>query len=158
MWKAGASEFSQLQEFCTSQKQEVEADVVSIRYACFLRSLSGYYSKLVAHASYRLLAHAGFDPREAVRFWESRSRCAQTAECSPARAEAAAAYEASTAAMVARKIMGETHPVHELRIEKLKSELERWEQMRRAARETRDRERDKQQRRAQAEAAKQQRP
>lgn len=32
MWKAGAGEFSQLQEFCTSQKQEVEADVVSIRY------------------------------------------------------------------------------------------------------------------------------
>ena len=32
MWKAGAGEFSQLQEYCTSQKQEVEADVVSIRY------------------------------------------------------------------------------------------------------------------------------
>ena len=32
MWKASAGEFSQLQEYCTSQKQEVEADVVSIRY------------------------------------------------------------------------------------------------------------------------------
>ena len=31
MWKVGAGEFSQLQEFCTSQKQEIEADVVSIR-------------------------------------------------------------------------------------------------------------------------------
>ena len=31
MWKAGAGEFSQLQEYCTSQKQEVEADVVSAR-------------------------------------------------------------------------------------------------------------------------------
>ena len=31
MWKAGAGEFSQLQEFCTSQKQEIEADVVSVR-------------------------------------------------------------------------------------------------------------------------------
>ncbi|PIL35685.1 hypothetical protein GSI_02415 [Ganoderma sinense ZZ0214-1] len=136
MWKAGAGEISQLQEFCTSQKQEVEADIVSIR----------------------LLAHAGFDPREAVRFWESRSHGAQIAECSPAHAEAAAVYEASTAAAVARRIMGETHPVHELRIEKLKSELERWEKMRRAARETRDREREKQQKRVHAEAAKQQRP
>ena len=54
--------------------------------------------------------------------------------------------------------MGETHPVHELRIEKLKSELERWEKMRRAARETRDLEREKEQKRAQAEAAKQRRP
>ena len=107
---------------------------------------------------YRLLAHAGFDPREAVRFWEDRSHNAQTAECSPQRAEAFVAQEASSATTIARRIMGETHPVHELRVEKLKSELERWEQMRRAARETRDRERDKQQQRAQAEAAKQQRP
>ena len=30
--------------------------------------------------------------------------------------------------------MGETHPVHELRVEKLKSELERWEQKRQEAR------------------------
>ncbi|KAI1797232.1 peptidase family M48-domain-containing protein [Ganoderma leucocontextum] len=132
MWKAGAGEFSQLQEFCTSQKQEVEADVVSIR----------------------LLAHAGFDPREAVRFWESRSHNAQTAECSPTRAEAAVVEEPSTAARMARRIMGETHPVHELRVDKLKSELERWEQMRRAAREARDREREQQ--RVQAE--KRQRP
>ena len=100
MWKAGASEFSQLQEFCTSQKQEVEADVVSIRYACFLRSLSGYYSKLVAHASYRLLAHAGFDPRQAVRFWEGRRETPQTAECSPARAELQAAHDASSTARI----------------------------------------------------------
>ncbi len=99
---------------------------------------------------HRLLAHAGFDPREAVRFWESRSHGAQTAECSPARAEAAAAHEPGTAAKMARKIMGETHPVHELRIEKLRSELERWERMGRTAREVRDRE----QQRAQAGAKK----
>ena len=102
MWKAGPSEFSQLQQFCTSQKQEVEADIVAMRYVSFLRSLSGYYRKLVAHASYRLLAYVGFDPREAVRFWESRSRGVQTAERSPARAEAVAVYEASIMAMVGR--------------------------------------------------------
>ena len=31
MGKVGAGEFSQLSEFCTSQKQEVEADIVSAR-------------------------------------------------------------------------------------------------------------------------------
>ena len=82
----------------------------------------------------RLLAHAGFDPREAVRFWEDRSHNAQTAECSPQRAEAFVAQEASSATTIARRIMGETHPVHELRVEKLKSELERWEQKRQEAR------------------------
>ena len=82
----------------------------------------------------RLLAHAGFDPREAVRFWEDRSHNAQTAECSPQRAEAFVAQEASSATTIARRIMGETHPVHELRVEKLKSELERWEQKRHEAR------------------------
>ncbi|EJF64533.1 peptidase family M48-domain-containing protein [Dichomitus squalens] len=116
MWKAGAGEFSQLQEFCTSQKQEIEADVVSIR----------------------LLAHAGFDPREAVRFWEDRNLNAQTAECSPQRAEAVVEQETSSAATIARRIMGETHPVHELRVEKLKSELERWEHKREEARRARE--------------------
>ena len=81
-----------------------------------------------------MLAHAGFDPREAVRFWEDRSHNAQTAECSPQRAEAFVAQEASSATTIARRIMGETHPVHELRVEKLKSELERWEQKRQEAR------------------------
>lgn len=95
-----------------------------------------------------------------MRFWESRSQGVQTAECSPARAEAAVAYESTTSAMIARKIMGETHPVHELRVEKLKSELQRWEQMRRTAREARDRQRERereQQQRAQAETEKRQR-
>ena len=31
--KAGSGEFTKLTEYCTSQKQEVEADVVSARYA-----------------------------------------------------------------------------------------------------------------------------
>ena len=90
------------------------------------------------HVHFRLLAHAGFDPREAVRFWEDRSHNAQTAECSPQRAEAFVAQEASSATTIARRIMGETHPVHELRVEKLKSELERWEQKRQEARMARE--------------------
>lgn len=66
-----------------------------------------------------MLAHAGFDARDAVKFWESRSG----AEVECARHET----EGSDGMQVARRIMGETHPVTELRVKSLKKELERWE-------------------------------
>ncbi|KAI0635815.1 peptidase family M48-domain-containing protein [Trametes polyzona] len=120
--KASAGEFSQLQEYCTSQKQEVEADVVSAR----------------------ILAHAGFDPREAARFWESRQDSPKTAECSPARAEETAASAVSgDAVSLPRRLMGETHPVQQVRVAKLREELSRWEAERAAARAKRDAERAK---------------
>ncbi|OBZ72195.1 Survival factor 1 [Grifola frondosa] len=105
--KAGSGEITKLQEFCTSQKQEIEADVVSAR----------------------LLAHAGFDPRHSVRFWEERQDTPQNAECSPARAEA----ELSAAESLQHRWIGSTHPVHTVRVDRLKLELERWEDERRAA-------------------------
>ncbi|KAH9850262.1 peptidase family M48-domain-containing protein [Lenzites betulinus] len=125
--KVGAGEFSQLSEYCTSQKQEVEADVVSAR----------------------ILAHAGFDPRDAARFWEARRDSPKTAECSPALAEATAAAAgsepeaASTSVMsgvlaLPRRLLGDTHPMHEVRVAKLRAELERWEVEREAARAKRD--------------------
>lgn len=66
-----------------------------------------------------MLAHAGFDARDAVKFWESRSD-----EC--ARHET----EHHDKMQVARRIMGDTHPVSELRVNSLKKELERWEVVR----------------------------
>ncbi|KAI8980094.1 peptidase family M48-domain-containing protein [Trametes punicea] len=117
MGKVGAGEFSQLSEFCTSQKQEVEADIVSAR----------------------ILAHAGFDPRVAARFWEDRQDTPQTAECSPGLAAEVAAHES-----LSRKWMGETHPVQQVRVAKLRAELERWEKERQVARARREAERAKQ--------------
>ncbi|KAI0833334.1 peptidase family M48-domain-containing protein [Trametes gibbosa] len=116
--KVGAGEFSQLSEYCTSQKQEVEADVVSAR----------------------ILAHAGFDPRDAARFWEARQDTPKTAECSPARAEATATTGSVVSEVLAlpRRLMGETHPVQQVRVAKLRAELERWEAEREAARAKRD--------------------
>ena len=73
-----------------------------------------------------------------MRFWEGRKDTPQTAECSPARASEPRPSPDSATAM-ARRMLGETHPVHELRVEKLKAELERWETLRRAARAERDR-------------------
>ncbi|KAG6908687.1 hypothetical protein DXG01_003701 [Tephrocybe rancida] len=93
--KVSSGELVKVGELCTSVHQEIEADVVSAR----------------------LLAHAGFDAREAVTFWEVRSenltKCSKNAE--PPNAH------------LVRRIMGSTHPVNELRIKALKKELTRWE-------------------------------
>ena len=83
-----------------------------------------------------------------MRFWEGRRDTPQTAECSPARAAEQQQPPASASAM-ARRMIGETHPVHETRIAKLKAELARWEELRLAARA----ERDKARARAQPQAA-----
>ncbi|KAF7969904.1 hypothetical protein HWV62_25571 [Athelia sp. TMB] len=95
----GSSEVARLGEYCTSAHQETEADVVSAR----------------------LLAHAGFDARAAVRFWEARA-AVPFAEC-------ANVQQAESAG--ARRLLGSTHPLHDTRIEALKDELVRWELERR---------------------------
>ncbi|KAA1467529.1 hypothetical protein DENSPDRAFT_769340 [Dentipellis sp. KUC8613] len=98
----GKGELSKLGEYCTSVKQEIEADVVSAR----------------------LLAHAGFDPRNAVQFWEQRRHAdaASTAECTPGNA----AEKYRKVDGLAMRIMGNDHPVDEVRVEKLRGELQRW--------------------------------
>ncbi|KAF8806968.1 hypothetical protein BYT27DRAFT_6614786 [Phlegmacium glaucopus] len=100
--KVGSLELAKVSEHCTSTKQEIEADVVSAR----------------------LLAHAGFDARDAVKFWESRSDA--EVEC----ARHGTDDSMQDARQLARRIMGETHPVSELRVNSLKKELERWEAVR----------------------------
>jgi len=107
--KASSSEIAKLSEYRTSQKQEIEADLVSAR----------------------LLAHAGFDPRQAIRFWESRQETPQTADCSPAHAGDFFAHDESPP----HRWMGDSHPMHKVRVQKLKEELDRWEDERRRARE-----------------------
>ena len=120
--KVGSSELAKLSEHCTSTKQEIEADIVSARqvFFFFLRITNQI---LNLEHSFRLLAYAGFDARDAVKFWESRSG----AEVDCARHETEY-YDGGT--QLARRIMGETHPVSELRVNSLKKELERWEAVR----------------------------
>ncbi|TFK75228.1 hypothetical protein BDN72DRAFT_787894 [Pluteus cervinus] len=103
--KVGSGEFAKLSEHCTSVPQEIEADVVSAR----------------------LLAHAGFDARDALKFWETRGTAA---ECSNIEPTLALESERSTLVM---RITGNSHPVNTVRVEKLKEELERWETERRVA-------------------------
>jgi Zn-dependent protease with chaperone function len=97
----GSGELIKIGEYCTNMKQEIEADIVSAR----------------------LLAHAGFDARQAVKFWENR----QVMEEPPKRASTASDAYPAGAKKLANRIMGSSHPVITVRIEKLKEELARWE-------------------------------
>ena len=125
--KVGSGEISKMGEYCTSGKQEIEADVVSARLAhpCL------YQHCLCTNqlSNRRLLAHAGFDARQAVQFWESRQEKPQTRECSASCAN----LPTSSHQNLARRIMSSTHPMNEMRVTKLKDELVRWELERRVA-------------------------
>ncbi|KAF7327855.1 hypothetical protein MKEN_00365400 [Mycena kentingensis (nom. inval.)] len=100
--KIGTGELEKVGEYCTSVKQEIEADVVSAR----------------------LLAHAGYDARKAVTFWEHRSatECSSTSE----------RKDEYPSVSFVHKITGSQHPVTETRVKSLRDELRRWETERRA--------------------------
>ncbi|KAH8099924.1 hypothetical protein BXZ70DRAFT_192706 [Cristinia sonorae] len=106
MGKTASTDFQEMAEYCTSHHQETEADVVSAR----------------------LLAHAGFDPRHALRFWENRGETESTAECTPSTAKA------KTQGDFQMRWMGSAHPLNEVRVSKLREEFERWETERQKAR------------------------
>ncbi|KIP07669.1 hypothetical protein PHLGIDRAFT_23967 [Phlebiopsis gigantea 11061_1 CR5-6] len=109
--KLGSGHLTELTQYCTSQKQEIEADIVSAR----------------------LLAHAGFDPRNAVRFWEGRHETERTAECSPGRAGDVVRDREWERTSLPMRWMGASHPMNVVRVERLKDELRRWELQREAA-------------------------
>lgn len=73
-----------------------------------------------------MLAHAGFDPRHAIRFWEGRTESERTAECTPQRA-GESARRLETAPM---RWAGNSHPLNVVRSERLVQELQRWETQR----------------------------
>jgi hypothetical protein len=75
--------------------------------------------------SRRLLAHAGYDARKAVTFWENRTN-STASECASAERK-----EVPSSSFV-HNITGSKHPVSEVRVNSLKGELLRWETERRA--------------------------
>jgi hypothetical protein len=106
------------------------------------------FLRILDLVSARLLAYAGFDPREAIRFWESRLEAANAtgplavASTSapsekpipqPKKATVGCAILGKTdehdwATSTASWAMGrEIHPLNEERVLKLKEELRRWE-------------------------------
>ncbi|KAF5377352.1 hypothetical protein D9757_007998 [Collybiopsis confluens] len=109
--KIGSGELGKMGEYCTSMKQEIEADVVSAR----------------------LLAHAGFDARDAISFWEQRALSATECAHAESLGPASPRDQLSRSEHLIRRISGSGHPVNEVRVDKLKSELVRWETERRAS-------------------------
>ena len=71
----------------------------------------------------RILAYAGFDARDAIKFWENRQD--HGAECN--------IVEKERREFNVQHIAGTGHPENAKRIEVLRQELERWEEARRAA-------------------------
>lgn len=90
-------------------------------------------SLVLTAAAGRLLAHAGFDPRNAVRFWEGRHETERTAECSPGRAGDVVRDREWERTSLPMRWMGASHPMNVVRVERLKDELRRWELQREAA-------------------------
>ncbi|KAG6862550.1 hypothetical protein C0995_000098 [Termitomyces sp. Mi166 len=104
--KVGSGELVKVGELYTSVSQEIEADVVSARRVDYQT----------------LLAHAGFDARDAVKFWENRSSETNSVECAKNTRT-----EPSLDERLVMALWGQTHPVNELRVDALKQELARWE-------------------------------
>ncbi len=77
-------------------------------------------------AHLRLLAHAGYDPRSAVRFWEDRADVRQGSECVASAAFDPEQRKEQARSTFALRIMGSSHPVNQVRVEKLREELDRW--------------------------------
>jgi hypothetical protein len=123
--KVGSGELTKLGQHCMSMKQEIEADVVSARYVIFIRNDS-----LIDRHLIRLLAHAGFDAREAINFWENRKDGSNCSGLPKAKRDDSLDGTLHEISALARGITGETHPVIPVRIDYLKRELQRWEQAR----------------------------
>lgn len=92
-----------------------------------------------ANLPFRLLAHAGFDPRHAVRFWETRSESAPNGECAHAPKEEVDERGPIRKLLPHRWTGSSYHPLNIERVRKLKKELKRWEAARRRAREDEER-------------------
>lgn len=81
---------------------------------------------LTYRTPFRLLAHAGFDPRSAVQFWEDRADVSQASECVASAAFDPERRGEQPRSTFALRIMGSGHPVNQVRVEKLREELDRW--------------------------------
>lgn len=83
----------------------------------------------------RLLAHAGYDPRRAIQFWEDRSD-ETNGECSPTASPVSAADKAAEKKVkkeswsMAMKLTSSDHPINEVRMKELRAELLRWQEER----------------------------
>ena len=107
--KVGSGEVTKLSVLCTTRVQELEADVVSTR----------------------LLAYAGFDPRTALRFWESRTPTMRgdISECATWKEDSNNVRDEGDDNLLRKtplSLFGSTHPLNDTRVGALAGELHRW--------------------------------
>lgn len=121
--RVGSVEVGKLSEYCTSMLQEFEADAVSARWAFLIVYYIIPLSVLMLYIT-RILAHAGYDARKAVRFWETRGD-AEASECSPPRTGTTL-----DASVLAKRMSSTTHPGDGERVARLQAELDNWERIR----------------------------
>lgn len=76
------------------------------------------------------MAHAGFDAREAVKFWEDRASTLSERVKSEKIEDSGPRHVSET---LVRRITGSSHPINEIRVERLKDELKLWEDARQSA-------------------------
>jgi len=107
MSKISVGEITSSSDACRNRKLEVEADLVSAR----------------------LLAYAGFDPRAAIQFWESRAKAETCASKNKDRK--VLEDKPHWFSGMAKK---DDHPIGEIRVDKLRRELSRWEKTQENAR------------------------
>ncbi|KAH8826452.1 hypothetical protein DL96DRAFT_1608021 [Flagelloscypha sp. PMI_526] len=108
--KMGTSELEKASQQCTTVAQEIEADQVSTR----------------------LLAHAGYDPRTSISFWEKRQVCESLdPDSDGVRTDQTMA---SIQGVLPRWMKGAGHPFADIRVGFLEREMKRWETERRAMR------------------------
>jgi Zn-dependent protease with chaperone function len=100
MSKISVGEITSSSDACRNRTLEVEADLVSAR----------------------LLAYAGFDPRAAIQFWESR---AEAETCASKNKDGKDLQDKPHWFSGMAKRDG--HPIGEIRVDKLKKELSTWE-------------------------------
>ena len=98
--KISVGEIASSSDACRNRKLEVEADLVSAR----------------------LLAYAGFDPRAAIQFWESRAK-AETCASKNSDSKDPENKPHWFSGMAKKN----DHPIGDIRVGKLKKELLRWE-------------------------------
>ncbi|KZP00483.1 hypothetical protein CALVIDRAFT_560451 [Calocera viscosa TUFC12733] len=104
MFQVGHTQVMKSQLECTTKVLEVEADAVSAR----------------------LLAYAGYDPRSAVRFWESRLG-SDDLSCSGSSSSGGGSGNGNPPSSRRHGFEGKDHPLSEERLVELKAELARWE-------------------------------
>lgn len=98
--RVSSSELERIGKACNTMTQEIEADIVSTR----------------------ILAHAGFDARDAVKFWEDRSTA--SSECQ---------NTTITHFFQSHSSADTGHPVNEVRLARLRDELAGWSKTRQSS-------------------------